>query len=96
MQAAAEANPGTMAAVLGLELKDVEAACQVSEEAWVANDNTPVQVVIAGMAAGTELAAAVAHDRGAKRVVPLQVGGAFHSPLMGPPRAGWTRHWRRR
>jgi [acyl-carrier-protein] S-malonyltransferase len=84
MQAAADANPGTMAAVLGLDLPDVAAACAASGEAWVANDNTPGQVVVAGTAAGVAEAGRQASERGAKRVISLQVGGAFHSPLMAP------------
>ena len=84
MQAAADANPGTMAAVLGLGVPEVVTACQATEGAWVANDNTPVQVVVSGTAAGVEQAGQAALGRGAKRVVALQVGGAFHSPLMAP------------
>ena len=83
MQAAAEASPGTMAAVLGLALDEVEEACrQVSAGAWVANDNAPGQVVVAGSLAGVEQAGGHLVRRGAKRVIQLQVGGAFHSPLM--------------
>jgi len=84
MQSAAEANPGTMAAVLGLELEGVAEACGDVEGAWVANDNSPGQVVIAGTLKGVEDASTAALKRGAKRVVPLQVGGAFHTPLMHP------------
>jgi len=87
MQAASEANPGTMAAVLGLDLSGVAAACEAAGEAWVANDNTPGQVVIAGALAGVERAGKEATARGAKRVVPLQVGGAFHTPLMAAAQA---------
>jgi [acyl-carrier-protein] S-malonyltransferase len=87
MQSAAEANPGTMAAVIGLELKGVAEACGEVEGAWVANDNSPGQVVIAGTLQGVEAAGAVAAKRGAKRVIPLQVGGAFHTPLMRPAQA---------
>lgn len=83
MQAAADANPGTMAAVLGLELEEVAQACAEGDGAWVANDNTPGQVVVAGTVAGVEEAGRRAMGRGAKRVIPLQVGGAFHTPLMG-------------
>lgn len=83
MQAAAEAAPGTMAAVLGLEPELVAAACKDVDDVWVANDNAPGQVVVAGTAAGIEAASARAKDLGAKRVLPLPVGGAFHSPLMG-------------
>ena len=84
MQAAADANPGTMAAVLGLGVPEVVTACRATEGAWVANDNTPVQVVVSGTAAGVEQAGQAALGRGAKRVVALQVGGGFHSPLMAP------------
>jgi [acyl-carrier-protein] S-malonyltransferase len=82
MQSAAEANPGTMAAVIGLELEGVTEACAEVEGAWVANDNSPGQVVIAGTLQGVEDAGEAALKGGAKRVIPLQVGGAFHSPLM--------------
>ena len=84
MQAAAEQNPGTMAAVLGLDLDQVAEACARAGEAWVANDNTPGQVVVAGSADGVAAASREATALGAKRVLALQVGGAFHSPLMAP------------
>lgn len=87
MQAAADANPGTMAAVLGLGVPEVAEACQATPGAWVANDNTPGQVVVAGTLAGVEQAGQAALGRGAKRVIALQVGGAFHSPLMRPAQA---------
>jgi len=88
MQAAAEDHPGTMAAVLGLEDDDVEAACVRAEaEAWVANYNAPGQVVIAGSAEGVAAAGEVAKQLGAKRVMGLPVGGAFHTPLMEPARS---------
>ena len=82
MQRAAALNPGTMAAVIGLELEAVAETCAGLEGAWVANDNTPGQVVVAGTYAGVEEAGRALAARGAKRVIPLQVGGAFHSPLM--------------
>jgi [acyl-carrier-protein] S-malonyltransferase len=84
MQAAAEAQPGTMAAVLGLDPDGVAKACDGVDGAWVANDNAPGQVVIAGTPAGVEAAGERAKHLGAKRVMPLPVGGAFHSPLMAP------------
>jgi [acyl-carrier-protein] S-malonyltransferase len=87
MQAAAEAKPGTMAAILGLDLAGVAEACEEAKEAWVANDNTPGQVVVAGTLTGIQEAGRAALQRGAKRVVSLQVGGAFHSPLMEPAQA---------
>jgi [acyl-carrier-protein] S-malonyltransferase len=87
MQSAAEANPGTMAAVIGLEMEGVSQACHEVDGAWVANDNSPGQVVMAGTIAGIEGASTAAVKLGAKRVIPLQVGGAFHTPLMRPAQA---------
>ncbi len=87
MQAAAEAAPGTMAAILGLEPELVAKACEGVEGAWPANDNAPGQVVIAGTADGVAAAGEAAKELGAKRVMPLAVGGAFHSPLMAPAQA---------
>ncbi len=84
MQAAADAAPGTMAAVLGLDADLVAQACADVDGAWVANDNAPGQIVIAGTAAGVDAAGTNATDLGAKRVMALPVGGAFHSPLMAP------------
>ena len=66
MQAAADANPGTMAAVLGLGVPEVTAACQEADGAWVANDNTPAQVVVAGTQAGTEQAGQAALAAGSQ------------------------------
>jgi [acyl-carrier-protein] S-malonyltransferase len=82
MQAAADAEPGTMAAVLGANADAVADACATTEGAWVANDNAPGQIVIAGTAAGVAAAGESVKVLGAKRVMPLAVGGAFHSPLM--------------
>jgi [acyl-carrier-protein] S-malonyltransferase len=82
MQDASEANPGTMAAVLGLGPEALAVLCQEAGNAWVANDNAPGQVVVAGTAEGVHAAGELAVQQGAKRVIPLQVGGAFHSPLM--------------
>lgn len=84
MEAAAQARAGTMAAVLGLEPEAVAQACEAAGEAWPANDNAPGQVVIAGTVEAVEVASAEARRLGAKRVLPLAVGGAFHSPLMAP------------
>jgi [acyl-carrier-protein] S-malonyltransferase len=88
MQKACELNPSTMAAVLGLDDKVVEAVCaSVSGEVVVAaNYNCPGQLVISGSIKGVELASEKLKEAGAKRVLPLQVGGAFHSPLMEPAR----------
>ena len=80
-------NPGTMAAVLGLDDDQVEIAChRADHQVWVANFNAPGQVVIAGAAEGVGAAAAVAKELGAKKVMPLQVSGAFHTPFMTPAR----------
>ena len=84
MQAAADRVPGTMAAVLGLAPEQVAQACASVQDAWPANDNAPGQVVIAGTVAGVRAAGEAATQLGAKRVMPLTVGGAFHSPLMAP------------
>ena len=87
MQAAADVNPGTMAAVLGLEPELVAKACDGVPGAWPANDNAPGQVVVAGTPDGVVAAGEAAKALGAKRVIPLVVGGAFHSPLMAPAQA---------
>ena len=84
MQAAADEHDGTMAAIIGLDDDQVEAAVADVADCWVANYNTPGQVVIAGGPAGVEAGAAAAKDAGAKRVLPLVVGGAFHTPHMAP------------
>jgi len=82
-QAAADAHPGRMAALLGVSVDDAEAACATAPNAcWVANDNAPGQVVIAGTADGVEAATAFAKEHGARRARVLDVGGAFHTPLM--------------
>lgn len=88
MQAACEKTPSTMAAVLGLSDQQVEEACAaVSDEVVVAaNYNCPGQLVISGSHAGIEKAGEKLKEMGAKRVLPLPVGGAFHSPLMEPAR----------
>lgn len=88
MQDAADERPGTMAALLGIEDDDAEAACQRAEgEAWIANYNAPGQVVIAGTPQAVAAAGAVAKTLGARKVLPIPVGGAFHTPLMAPARS---------
>ena len=83
MQLACEAHPGTMAAVLGLENSIVEEVCNSIDEIVVpANYNCPGQLVISGSLKGIEMASLELLKKGALKVVPLQVGGAFHSPLM--------------
>jgi len=86
MQKACELADGTMAAVLGMEDAAVEAVCQSIENDIVvaANYNTPGQLVISGSRKGIEIAVEKLTALGAKRVIVLTVGGAFHSPLMKP------------
>jgi len=88
MQHACELNPSTMAAVLGLSDAVIESICAsvVGEVVVAANFNCPGQVVISGSHEGVRLAGELLKEAGAKRVLPLQVGGAFHSPLMQPAR----------
>jgi [acyl-carrier-protein] S-malonyltransferase len=82
-QAAADANPGRMAALLGASIEQAEAVCaSTGGTCWVANDNAPGQVVIAGTPDGIDRAIANAKEHGVKRATPLKVGGAFHTPLM--------------
>ncbi len=83
MQLACENNPSTMAAILGLEDTKVEEICKSIEDVVVpANYNCPGQIVISGTLKGVEEACAKLKENGAKRALPLKVGGAFHSPLM--------------
>lgn len=88
MQKACEVAPGTMAAIIGLPDEKVEEICQeVSKEGKVvipANYNCPGQLVISGDKEGIEEACEKLKAAGAKRALPLKVGGAFHSPLMQP------------
>jgi len=85
MQLACEMNPSTMAAILGLDDSIVEEICSSIDEVVVAaNYNCPGQLVISGSIKGIEIACEKLKAAGAKRALPLQVGGAFHSPLMEP------------
>ena len=86
MQAACEANPGTMAAVLGLPDEQVDAICQEQKDGVVvaANFNCPGQVVISGEIEAVDAACVALKEAGARRALRLPVGGAFHSPLMAP------------
>jgi len=88
MQKACEMQAGTMAAILGLDDSVVEEVCGSIEGEVVvpANYNCPGQLVISGSVKGIELACEAMKAAGAKRALPLQVGGAFHSPLMEPAR----------
>jgi [acyl-carrier-protein] S-malonyltransferase len=87
MQKACEENPSTMAAILGLPDEKVEEICASIDDVVVpANYNCPGQVVISGSNGGIEKACQLMKEAGAKRALPLKVGGAFHSPLMEPAR----------
>jgi [acyl-carrier-protein] S-malonyltransferase len=82
-QAAADANPGRMVALLGATVEQAEGACAAAPDAcWVANDNAPGQVVLAGTADGVGAAVAKANELGVRKAMPLKVDGAFHTPLM--------------
>ena len=88
MQKACEAEPSTMAAILGLDDELIETTCnEIDEIVVAANYNSPGQVVISGSMAGVNAACEALKAKGAKRAIILNVGGAFHSPLMEPARA---------
>ena len=88
MQKACEAEPSTMAAILGLDDNIVEQACaEINEVVVPANYNSPGQLVISGSFKGIDVAIAKLTALGAKRALKLVVGGAFHSPLMQPAAA---------
>jgi [acyl-carrier-protein] S-malonyltransferase len=85
MKEAGQARPGSMMAILGMDPEDVKALCQEASSKGVCaavNFNSPEQTVIAGEVPALEEAGRLAPARGAKRVIPLNVAGAFHSPLM--------------
>jgi [acyl-carrier-protein] S-malonyltransferase len=87
MQKACEAKPSGMAAILALPDEKVEEICASVDEVVVpANYNCPGQIVISGSLEGIEKACELLKQAGAKRALPLKVGGAFHSPLMEPAR----------
>lgn len=87
MQKACEAEPSTMAAIIGLDDETVVKVCSSIDEIVVpANYNCPGQLVISGSIKGIEMACEKLKEAGAKRALPLKVGGAFHSPLMEPAR----------
>ena len=88
MQKACEAAPSTMAAIIGMDDAKVEEICATIDGICVpANYNCPGQVVISGEIAAIEAACEKFKEAGARRALPLKVGGAFHSPLMEPARA---------
>lgn len=85
MEEACQANPGTMAAIIGLNETQVGEVCEQASASGVvipANYNSKIQIAISGSMAGIEAALPLAKEKGAKRAMTLEVGGAFHSPLM--------------
>jgi [acyl-carrier-protein] S-malonyltransferase len=86
-QRSADANPGRMAALMGADATIAERACS-DVDAWLANDNAPGQVVIAGTPEGLDAAVAQAREAGVRRAIPLDVGHAFHTPLLADAAAG--------
>jgi [acyl-carrier-protein] S-malonyltransferase len=91
MQAAGERNPGTLAAVLGLDIADCDDVCREAG-AEICNVNAPGQIVIGGRREAVVRALDYAKARGAAKVIPLSVGGAFHSSLMKPAAEGMVQH----
>ena len=86
-QEAADRRPGRMAALLGASPEQADEACRaVAGECWLANDNAPGQVVVAGTPEGLDAAVDRARQLGVRRATPLPVGGAFHTPLMDAAR----------
>lgn len=91
MEDACQKNPGTMAAIMGLPFDQVENICQRASDGGVvipANFNSKIQIAISGDISSVEQAVEMAKEAKAKRAVMLQVGGAFHSPLMEPAKVG--------
>ncbi len=95
MEEACQANAGTMAAIIGLDIAKVEEICEAASEHGVvvpANFNSGPQLVISGSGPAVHKAAEMAREAGAKRAIVLEVGGAFHSPLMDPAKQGLAEH----
>jgi [acyl-carrier-protein] S-malonyltransferase len=87
-QASADARPGAMAALVGAEFEVAARVCEGGTDVWIANDNAPGQVVIAGTPQGLAAAGERARQLGVRRVMPLDVGHAFHTPLLADAAAG--------
>ena len=83
-QAAADATPGGLIALLGATPEQARDTVALVDEAWIANDNAPGQIVIGGTTTGVAAATAAARAAGVRKIRPLAVGGAFHTPLMAP------------
>ena len=82
MAKVAEERPGSMAAIIGLDDSVVDELCDSIDGVWPANYNSPGQVVVSGETDAIELMSAAASERGSRRVIPLRVSGAFHTPLV--------------
>jgi [acyl-carrier-protein] S-malonyltransferase len=80
----ADATPGGMSAILGMDADGVREALDQVPDVWIANDNAPGQIVISGTAEGVSAAVDALAAAGARRIVPLAVAGPFHTPLMQP------------
>ncbi|MDI6827120.1 MAG: ACP S-malonyltransferase [Armatimonadota bacterium] len=90
MQEAGVTKPGTMAAIIGLDAREAREICERASEAGiveVANYNSPGQIVISGESKAVELASELARSAGARKIIQLNVSGAFHSQLMAPAAA---------
>ncbi len=95
MEEACRKNPGTMAAIIGLDENKVEQVCRGASKTGVvvpANFNSKNQIVISGEIEAIKNACEIAKTAGAKRAILLEVGGAFHSPLMEPAREGLKKY----
>jgi [acyl-carrier-protein] S-malonyltransferase len=90
MSVAGESQPGGMAAVLGMDRDEVADLLDGLSGVWFANDNAPGQVVIAGTHAGLDAATHALSEAGARRIVPLDVSGPFHSPLVSSAAEGFA------
>lgn len=91
MEEASLSKPGTMAAIIGLTLNDVEQICSEASRTGIvvpANINSKLQIAVSGEIAAVQKAVELAKTKGAKRAIMLEVGGAFHSPLMESARQG--------
>ncbi len=91
MSEAVNTTPGAMAAVIGLDSPTITPIIQELTDVWVANDNAPGQIIISGTHAGIEEASGALSAAGARRIIPLKVAGAFHTPLMESARSDFAR-----
>lgn len=95
MEEACQANPGTMAAIMGLTIEQVSEVCTKASATGVvvaANFNSGNQIVVSGEVEAVKKAAQLAGEAGARRAIMLEVGGAFHSPLMAPAAVGMQQY----